>query len=293
MSSYVFNSYINKLNSYKNENFYNPKFFDVWFCSRGISLYGRNDLSATLYTLSDKFPQEHMVYFGNLGNMHAECNDGANMQPDTTYQEIFDLPTSAYMFSSACPGSAAIRKDQCYKDYGYSVEDMREYTSAAGDDYIMKRVRDNTRWSTRSKYFCSEYNFASAYDAGEYTRYGIPDQAVKGENISLMAEQQSMNTNAHNAQGGALLVTWYSGSRIADISAGTVSALMTSSDPEDISKWRSISAEYASTSSMPVGAFVENYAAVPCIYYEMPVDYKLTNSTVNIKWSENGLYIFS
>ena len=293
MSSYVFNSYIYKLNSGKYRDFYNPSYFDVWFCPRGISLSGCNTTSATMYTLNDKFSENHMVYFGNLGNMHVECNDGSGLPSEATYQEIFDLPASAYMFSRECPGSAAICKDQCYIDYEYSVEDMREYTSAVGDKYITDGQKSHTMWKTRSKYFTSEYNFASAYDAGEYTRYGMPDNSVKGENISLMAEQPTLNTTAHNAQGGALLVTWYTGKRLADISADYVNSLITSSDPEDIKTWRSISGEYASTSSMPVDTFDENNAATPCIYYELPMDYKLSNATVNIKWSENGLYIFS
>jgi hypothetical protein len=88
-----------------------------------------------------------------------------------------------------------------------------------------------------------------------------------GDNVSMMADNVSLSSDIHNATGGGLLITWYSGNRSSEVDK--------------------------MVSAYPVDAFTNGKAAIPCIYYELPLNYKLNNAIVNIQWSENGLYIFS
>ena len=52
MSSHMLNSYITlarKLNTEANNALYNPSYYDVWLCPKGITFSGVNGINESLY----------------------------------------------------------------------------------------------------------------------------------------------------------------------------------------------------------------------------------------------------
>ena len=305
MSSCVFNSYLKLVNDRvmkEKKPFYESGYFDVWLCPGGMSFSGINDINANMYTYSKNnvFDPEAMTHLGILGKIDIECNGDDGMNMENTYEEIFDLPLSAYLFSEHdCPQGITFTTDTCYTAYDYEVYDRRLHQSAEGIRYISEyddsgKATTNSPpyWDSRSRYFQTEYNFSNNYDQNEYKIYDGPQDYLVGNNVMPMTNNVSLNSDVHNSQGGALLITWYSGARIANISADYVNRIKLCRTKEETAAWSACSGTYMLTSARPVDAFTEGKAAVPCIYYELPLNYKLKNAIVNIQWSENGLYIF-
>lgn len=273
MSSHVLNSYLalsRKLYDNKptslSAQFYDPSYYDIWLCPKGISVSGVNKIDATLATLSGVFYKEAMTYLGRLGNQHIECNGDDGMHVKKTYQETYNIPVSAYLFSEKECCSDTFQQDSIYTAFNYDVYSQRLHYRATGDDYFIG-VGPDKYWSDRQSYFNTMYNFSSAYNKSEYTIYDGPRDYLLGNNISMMSDSVSLSSDVHNAVGGGLLITWYSGNR-----SSTYDKLI---------------------SAYPVDAFTDGKAAIPCVYYELPLNYKLKNAIVNIQWSETGLYIFS
>lgn len=303
MSSHMLNSYITLARKLKTDSYfkssdalYNPAYYDVWLCPKGITFSGVNGINESLYSLSTgKNPvlsEDYMTHLGMLGNLHLETIDDDSMPSERTYQELFDLPVSAYMFSKSECTSTVFKQDPCYPNYDYSVYDKKLHYDAHGDDYF-KNSGTTTNWKNRQIYFQTEYNFSSGFKPEEYIRYSGPKDYLYENNTVLMSDTVSMNTDVHNSQGGALLVTWYSGARVANISADYVNTISKCDTLEHTKTWSACSGTYMLTSARPVNAFTKETPAIPCIYYEMPLTYKLKNAVVNIQWSENGLYTFS
>ena len=279
MSSHMLNSYLSLSHKlYKqglSEQLNDPSYYDIWLCPHGISLSGKNynecknNINATLATMTATFPKDGMTYLGILGNQHIECNGDDGMHLEKTYQEIYNIPVSAYLFSNKECCSDTFQLDSCYTAFNYNVYKQRLYYNAVGDDYFTKGGADGPgkHWPNKQKHFNSIYNFASGYNSSEYYRYDGPTDYMLGDNVSMMADNVSLSSDIHNATGGGLLITWYSGNRSSEVDK--------------------------MVSAYPVDAFTNGKAAIPCIYYELPLNYKLNNAIVNIQWSENGLYIFS
>lgn len=294
MPSYMLNSYITLARnlSPKKDLLYDPTYYDVWLCPRNISLSGINGTNETLYTLRNTFYKDAMTHLGMLGNLHMETYDTDGMPSEKTYQEIYNIPVSAYMFSKTECTSPTFMQDSCYPDFSYSVYDKRLHYAASGD-YYLYGSGSLKNWQNRQSYFKTEYNFSNDYDKGEYLRFDGPKDYLCEENTALVSDAVSLNTDVHNAQGGALLLTWYSGRRVANVSADYVNTISKCDTIEHTRAWSACSGTYMLTSARPVDAFTYGTAAIPCIYYELPLNYKLKNAVVNIQWSENGLYTFS
>lgn len=305
MSSHMLNSYITLARKLKTDDhfknsdaLYNPAYYDVWLCPKGIVFSGDvfGDVNATLYSLTsgDKplMREDYMTHLGMLGNLHMETFDDDGMPSERTYQQLFNLPVSAYLFSKTECTSTTFKQDPCYPDYDYSVYDKKLHYNVSGDDYF-KNAGTTTNWKSRQMYFQTEYNFNTGYVPEEYVRYSGPTDYLCENNTALMSDAVSMNTDIHNSQGGALLLTWYSGARVANISADDVNKISKCDTKEHVSAWSACSGTYMLTSARPVSAFSKETPAVPCIYYELPLTYKLKNAVVNIQWSEYGLYTFS
>ena len=272
----MLNSYLSLSNKLYEQGlsaqFYDPTYYDIWLCPRGISLSsndgGLNEINATLASMSNVFAKEAMTYLGIIGNQHIECNGDDGMHLERTYQEVFDIPVSAYLFSKTECCSDTFQLDPCYTAFTYDVYYQRSHGKAVGDEYFTWHSNGpGSYWPNKQKHFNSVYNFASGYDSSEYYRFDGPKDYMLGDNASMMADKVSLSSDVHNATGGGLLITWYSGNRSSDVNK--------------------------MISAYPVDAFTEGKAAIPCIYYELPLNYKLNNAIVNIQWSENGLYIFS
>lgn len=286
MSNYVFNAYLYDVmtGTVKGKDYYRANMFDVWLCPSGIKLYSEQNPKNLRFSddlFKRKFPEDKLVYLGNLGNMLVRTQEEDGMPSISSYQEIFDIPASAYIFSvNDCPPNIPIQNDFCYTAYDYSVDEVTRNHGNYLDGFA-----DTVGWKRREKYFQSEYGFSNKFDKDnpEYEIYEIPTTYLKGPETTLSATDVSLSGNLHGAVGGALLVSRYTGKRIRDISGNLVY--------KDPATWAQNSAEYIATSARPISSTSAN--SIPCVYYELPKSYKVSNAVVNIQWSENGLFLFS
>jgi hypothetical protein len=278
MSSLVFNSYLKQLNSCTGD-FYNPNYFDVWLYTKTESFKGKN--TPDLIVADPVFEKDYMVYLGNLGNMAVQSVDNAGMYSVSSYQSLFNIPVSAYLFSKQdCPQASYLKNDIEYSSYDYSVT-ARRMTKPSDGCYIPTATPGiGADWAERSAYFVSEYNFSDSYTGNEYNVFDGPKERLVEKNIAMNTDNVSLSGNIHNNIAGSLLITRYVGQRIYDISADRLR-----SDP---SVWQTCSAEYIATSATPLNPG----ESIPCMYMELPMTYKLSNAVVNIQWSENGLFTF-
>jgi hypothetical protein len=286
MSNFVFNSYLYDVmtGTDKGMDYYRANMFDVWLCPSGVNVTSnknKKDLRFSDTVFKYMFPDDKLVYIGNLGNMQVRTQEEDGMPSVSSYQEIFNIPASAYIFSkNDCPANMPIQNDFCYTAYDYSVDEVtRNHGSYLGTTAY------STDWKRREKYFQSEYGFSYNFDNGntEYDIYEVPTTYLKGPETTVSASDVSLFGNLHGAVGGALLVSRYTGKRIRDISGSYVYK-----DPET---WLQNSAEYIATSARPIDS--TSGESIPCVYYELPKSYKISNAVVNIQWSENGLFLFS
>lgn len=284
MSNYVFNAYLYDAmtGTIKGSDYYRANMFDVWFCPSGIKLEPEQNLKELRFyddIFKAKFPEDRLVYVGNLGNMQVRTQEEDGMPSVSSYQGIFNVPVSAYIFSkNNCPPNIMIQNDFCYTAYDYSVDDATKNHT----DYLGQYASTDS-WKRRERYFTSEYAFSDEFDSSEYDTYEIPTTYLTGPETTLSASDVSLSGNLHGAIGGALLISRYTGKRIRDISGSLVY--------KDPATWATCSAEYIATSAMPVSG--TSAESIPCIYYELPKTYKFSNAVVNIQWSENGLFLFS
>lgn len=281
MSSYVFNTYLYNL-SKKTDTFYNPNNFDIWLCPRAISIKNNNRLDMTFDSFDNTFNPDYMTYLGNIGNMSIQVTDNAAMPSDRTYQEIFNIPVSGYLFSKDdCPNDIPFKRDFVYSAFDYSVYDAIAATGFNGN-FIPQDVVDDPLWKdARLPHFETEYGFSSAYDSTEYIRNFVPEEPLLTNNVSINTDNLSLSSDMHNCLGGALLLSYYDGKRVNDYNKNSL-------------EWPSYSAEclaHSATPTLPLSA-TSGYS-IPCIYFELQKTYKLNNAVINIQWSENGLFRFS
>ena len=277
MSSYVFNSYLYDI-SMQGKDYYEPTFFDVWLCQKGISVNNDNVLSATLGSLSEKFNPSYMTYLGNLGDMEVRLSDESGMPTNDSYQKIFEIPVSGYLFSNEdCPQDIPFRKDFSFITFDYGVYDKMQESGFSGD-FVPTESASAPLWAdARKPYFEAEYGFSSGYSKAEYIANGVSEERLLDKYVSVNTDNVSLSSDVHSCLAGALLISRYTGKRIKNID-------------KQSQEWASYSA-YSASPSMPLPEF--SGMSVPCIYYELQKTYKLKNAVVNIRWSENGLFRFS
>ena len=296
----VFNSFINLLLTKKvsgtetvKNRIYDSKNFDIWLCSKGKSFFKNNDINTKLndyfVTTADK---NDITFLYNLGTLKTEIvNSEDGLPAEHTYQELLNIPASAYVFSSPnYSKECQINKDYNYEGFAYHVADTnKDYTLSNGSTMYPRNNYDITKlgtydtnfktdWEPINNYFESEYNFSSGYDPREYSTYNVKNDLVIEDQINVASNSVSFDIQPTNVVGGALMITWYDGKRETLYSNGGQLTTLTGdgkSKRYDL-KFKNIPQTTA--------------ACIPVCYMELPKTYNLKDSRVNIQWSENGLF---
>ena len=288
---------------------YDNKRFDIWFCSKGIGFENEN-LNAKL---SDaEFAGHEMTYIGNVGALRLEdvfSEDG--LPSEQTYQEILNIPASAYIFSNyQYPTSCRIRKDYNYQGFNYYVADTSNriinkhltldgITSNYARPYNNYDITDTTAltvttaknaWKQNSAYFAQEYNFSSGYNVDEYATYNIESESLLEDQINLTTNSSKFIIPPDNVVGGALLFSWYNGPRqsyynlsgkLTTMSAYNYTIINDKGEEETIEK--PLPVVYPSFPSASGNC-------IPVCYMELPKTYNLKDAVLDIQWSENGIF---
>lgn len=318
----IFNSFMDLLlntetiNKAKSKNLtvkdyiYDNKKIDIWFCSKGIG-FKNNNLKAKLS--DDEFASHEMTYIGNIGSLRLEdvfSEDG--LPNEQSYQELLNIPASAYIFSNyQYPTSCRIRKDYNYQGFNYYVADTSnkiKNENITTTDLVSNYARpfynyditetttfinssDNKKdWKEISSYFAQEYNFSSGYNVDEYATYNIESEQLLEDQINLVTDNSKFVIPPNNVVGGALLFTWYSGSRTPYYN---LSGKLTTTSSYSYTIINSQGEEEVIEKSLPVvypNMPLVSGDCIPVCYMELPKTYNLKDAVMNIQWSENGLF---
>lgn len=324
MSNVLFNSFLNVLldndpkytqlaenttakYDTKKDYVYDTRKFDIWLCPKGCSF--KNEMNDTL---GDIF-SSNITYLNNLGNITLEnVNSEDGLPSSGCYQmtEILNVPASAYIFSkNNYPQDCKVNMDYDYESMNYFVDDCcakNNYVPhvprlSPENSYDVNKVsnelstKDLEYFTDNSAHFVTEYGFSSGYNSDEYSIYNIPKNLLIEDQVNLKTTDGNFDLPAINVNGGALLITW------TDLGKQKVysyhSELLTSGSIYNRMK--------QANSGLTVGEFeneiryipvaYENFpinsaACIPVSYTELPKNYNLKNTKLNIQWSEDGVF---
>lgn len=297
----VFNSFMNLLltkevgsNETRKSVIYDSNKFDIWLCSKGKSFFANNDLNTKLgdYFVNGTDDKHDITFLYNLGMLKlTNVNSEDELPSEKTYQELLDIPASAYIFAaSQYPKNCSIFKDYNYENFNYNVADgsvlypLDKNTLYPRNEYDITKLSNydssfKANWENINEYFDAEYNFSTGYNPGEYATYNIIDKPLIEDQINVYSDNVSFNIQPSNTIGGALMITWYDGDRETLYSNGghltTASGNSVKNEKYDLI-YKNIPTTTAN--------------CIPVCYMELPKNYNLKDMTLNIQWSENGLF---
>jgi len=275
---FVYNVYIKHLldNDKRNlANHLDNVRFDAWF------LHAYNtanpDLSAIDLTFQRAVRNTQYEYLGALKNANLETiSDIDGLESETTYEGLFDVPVSAYLFSNQDKPQTGtlIERDIYYNSFDYSVYSAKRYNYdlekypkiVAGEGYSRDWVEANHYGMTNKEYtefvnHFSGYDFGSGYNPSEYRIYSINEQPVCESQTNLKVDSETFVEKDYGFVGNGILVTWYRGER-----ANENETEYTFNEPKSPND------------------------CIPCAYFRLPKEYKPTDKKVKVQWSENGLF---
>lgn len=292
----VFNSFLKLLMSGKEkEEIYNKMSFDLWFCSKNINF--SNDLDDRLGNYFDANNSKQILYIGNLGNMEIQnvfSEDGLPTEDCYQSSGFLNIPASAYIFSKHnYPRDCRIDQDYNYMGYDYYVEDTTlnldsnqaimepennyDITSLSAMDFYEHYVKPT--WQNIGPYFKTEYGFTSGYDDKEYSIYNIEKLPLVEDQFNVYSNNTKFDIQSTNIIGGAFLVTWYDGERANVYNDNGKEVL---EELNQVTKQKN-PLIYANKPTEPQNSILVSYT-------ELPKTFNLNKMSMNIQWSENGLF---
>ena len=306
-SSFVYNVL---LSGKTKDEIYQPTNFDLWFCYKNQSFDNKKDLTlgdlSGIFSNSDKNKGANFninkisaIYLSNLGQFSIENVSKEDGLPATmSYQEMLDIPASAYLFSKYdAPVKTPLKKDTCYMNFKYYVNDTFHTDEAEKvldrtNDFDINRIGDDdivTDWNDYCrKYFETDYNFSSGFSATDYNVYDVKrDYVVEGMTNIRSSDKgfDIVQTNSNTYVGGALLITWYNNKR--EPLYNYEGKLYYEDVLEKKLEGTDINVKFMNPAYK---LFPVNYnKAIPFCYIELPKTYNLKDNKINVQWSENGI----
>lgn len=306
-SSFVYNVL---LSGKTKDEIYQPTNFDLWFCYKNQSFDDKKNL--TLGDLSGIFSNSNenkganfninkisAIYLSNLGQFSIENVSKEDGLPATmSYQEMLDIPASAYLFSKYdAPVKTPLKKDTCYMNFKYYVNDTFHIDEAENvldrtNDFDINRIGNDdivTDWNDYCrKYFETDYNFSSGFSATDYNVYDVKrDYVIEGMTNIRSSDKgfDIVQTNSNTYVGGALLITWYNNKR--EPLYNYEGKLYYEDVLEKKLEGTDINVKFMNPAYK---LFPVNYnKAIPFCYIELPKTYNLKDNKINVQWSENGI----
>lgn len=306
-SSFVYNVL---LSGKTKDEIYQPTNFDLWFCYKNKSFDNKKDL--TLGDLSGMFHDSNdnkganfninkisAIYLSNLGQFSIENVSKEDGLPATmSYQEMLDIPASAYLFSKYdAPVKTPLKKDTCYMNFKYYVNDTFHTDEAENvldrtNDFDINRIGNDDivdDWNDYCrKYFETDYNFSSGFSATDYNVYDVKRDYVVEDMTNIRSSDKGFDiiqTNSNTYVGGALLITWYNNKR--EPLYNYEGKLYYEDVLEKKLSGTDINVKFMNPAYK---LFPVNYnKAIPFCYIELPKTYNLKDNKINVQWSENGI----
>lgn len=310
----IFNSFVyNVLLSGKTKDeIYQPTNFDLWFCYKNQSFDNKKELRLSDFSgmfhdsndnKGDNFNINKIsaIYLSNLGQFSIENVSKEDGLPATmSYQEMLDIPASAYLFSKYdAPRRTPLKRDTCYKDFDYYVDDTfhekeSNYVLDRTNNFDITQIPNNEMvnyWKEYCKdYFENDYNFSSGFSATDYNVYNVERDYVVEDMTNLRSENKDFDivqTNSNTYIGGALLITWYNGNRVPLYSYE--GKLYYKDTLKDVLEKQN-STKNVEFMTPAYKLFPSDYnMAIPFCYIDLPKSYNLKDNKVNVQWSENGI----
>lgn len=328
-NSFVFNSYTYNVLLGNKPSLYHPGNFDLWFCPRTNMSNDNDSLLDINFTFGDflalqkskvtkkketvdttnkgsKFDITKIpaVYLGNLGSIVRENVSKEDGLPSSgVYQDAdwLNIPASAYIFSKYnYPPKCKVNKDDNYDagDYNYWVNDTFNTRPAGQTAVELNRFNDftqpNIMPSAECSYFEREYHFTSGYDANEYNIYSIDVNHLVESQFNFKPADNSFTINPTDFVGGGLIITWYDGNSEEGYEGRTKLYEHDGKIYYPGVKYEPGSSEYNEYEEFAEPKFnlfpIDYWAAYPCCYVDLPKDYNLKDTCINVKWSENGVF---
>jgi hypothetical protein len=308
----IFNSFVYNvlLHGYSKDEIYQPTNFDLWFCYKNQNFENNKDLRLRNITnifcdsnnnKGDNFNMNKIsaVYLSNLGQFSIENVSKEDDLPATaSYQEMLDIPASAYLFSKYdAPVKTPLKRDTCYTNFDYYVDDTfnsKESNNVLNrtNGFDITKLADKKlvdEWKDYCKdYFESDYNFCSGFSASDYNVFDVKQDFVIEDKINMKTTDKDFDivqTNSNSYVGGALLITWYNGTRVPLYNyEGKLYYENTLQE-----KLKTIGKDIKFMTPT-YKLFPRDYSnAIPFCYIDLPKTYNLRDNKVNVQWSENGI----
>ena len=310
----IFNSFVYNvlLNGKSKDEIYQPTNFDLWFCYKNQNFDNKKELRLSdfsgMFCDSNKNKGNNFninkisaIYLSNLGQFSIENVSKEDGLPATmSYQEMLDIPASAYLFSKYdAPRRTPLKRDTCYKDFEYYVDDTfhekeSNYVLDRTNNFDITQITNDEMvnyWKEYCKdYFENDYNFSSGFSATDYNVYNVERDYVVEDMTNLRSENKDFDivqTNSNTYIGGALLITWYNGNRVPLYNyEGKLYYKDTLKDVLD----KQNSTKNVEFMTPVYKLFPSDYnMAIPFCYIDLPKTYNLRDNKVNVQWSENGI----
>lgn len=310
----IFNSFVYNvlLNGKSKEQIYHPTNFDLWFCYKGQNIDNKKELKLgdlkNIFDDSSKNKGSNFninkisaVYLSNLGQFSIEnVSKEDGLPPTVSYQEMLDIPASAYLFSDHnTPNKTPLKSDTYYTSFDYYVDDSINSIPQGAtvlnrtNNYNIETLNAEIKnyWDSYCKeYFESNYNFSSGFFSGDYNVFDVNRNYVIEDMTNIRSADKDFDivqTNSNTYVGGALLISWYNSTRKPLYNyegklyyKETLKQLL-----NDQKSTKSVDFMDPTFKLFPI-----NYSnAIPFCYIELPKTYNLKDNKLNVQWSENGI----
>lgn len=290
----IFNAFkhlLFNINGDEADRLYMQTLYNVWTCPRHLEFNDeRNSKDTTLYDIASSIA---LFNIGTPGKIYTKKVDSEGLEPETTIQQIKNIPCSAYIFNSNFEfPECYVRDDYSFPKQngsaGYNIKSMTGLQSSGWDlfHYIAgsKSIKDtpenrkkyNYMNEITDKYFQSVYMFNSAYDRSEYHMYNIPEDLVNEGCTELQSESANFSGKIQNISFGGLLLTRTYHSAL-------------NSDHKNFVDYTKNLWSY----SGDAGATYLMKNTIPVAYYDLPKTYVARDGQVNIRWNSSGLMSIS
>lgn len=306
----VFNSYVYNILLSQKQSIYDSINFDVWFCHKinidnncNLKLWNFPFFSEQAGNTGANFDIDKIgaIYLGNLGSLTLEnVSKEDGLPPSGNYQDEnwLNIPASAYIFSnySNLHNTNLTVDDNFYADtvnHDYYVEDSFSKPTNIKPTTLVANKANNFNVSginsSEKEYFESEYSFSSGYDINEYRIYNVNLKPLIESQTNFKSTNSEFLISPTNYDGGALLISWYNDTRTKLYNYDGklyYPGVKYTPGTEDYDKNEKF--KIPTYNAFPV----YYWQAIPCCYFNLPKNYSLKDTEINIRWSENGIFSF-
>lgn len=156
---------------------------------------------------------EHIGVLANITSI--SINKDTETEPEHSYQEIYNIPMSAYLFSTQTNYNGILSNDWNYHSYNYDplecAKDGIEYT----------QILNTSRPAFPYKYWETNYSFSSGYDSIEYKMYNIDEDIAPENKVCFYTQDKQYTVSRAGIKYGAFCIFYAKDMRTFDFKVQT------------------------------------------------------------------------